>query len=366
MSTAASSFSNAPGNRVRVDAPRWVAKVVAALEAQQPQTRGELIERTGGLEIEINLALDRAMTDGQIERKIIAGRISYHLPDWQPATPARSKPSPLPSTAEVLPAAAATPAPVSAQPAVVAAAEPLAAPAPSAVVVASVRDRVLSYVAKHASADGCTSAIVASGIAHELEATKAAMKQLRDKGLLRLQGRKRSARWFITPAGQQRLGTESIPGVTTPAVQPIDTASSTAVLAARQTLTAVTEPAGSRDEPSFSISGHDFEPAGDELLAWHAQRAESEAARRQSALAGPAPAFADLNELFEMPAAMRNTGEDVDAGVATSVLIDSARFALWSDGRLEIDAGSDHVTLSPPAARALLDYLDRVCAIDPH
>ncbi len=163
------------------------------------------------------------------------------------------------------------------------------------------------------------------------------------------------------------------PALATPAVQPIDTATSTAVPAAQTDLPrAVTEPAGSRHELSDSDADVDpdsfFEADIDPLLAWHADRADKEAARREQQRQCPAAPF------LALPDAMRNTGQAIPCSigeiaefdVATSLQIDSASYALWSDGRLEIDAGDQHIALSSSATRALIDYLDRVCAIELH
>ncbi len=266
------------------------------------------------------------------------------------------------STTPAAPTAAAVPEPAAVQVPHTVAAMPLAIHKVSttAHVHAELRDRVLQLVAE-SEEDGAKSQEVAQALMQDQEAIKTKLKSLRDKGLLCVRGKALSARWFLTDAGRAHLGikplaatTEFTPGLANPAVQPIDTATSTAASAVCTTLATVTEPAGPRDGLSSFEHAGDFEPAADELLAWHQQRAEQEAERRQ-------PAFA-------LPNAMRNTGDDgvADLAVAGCVLIDTASFALWSDGRLEIDAGSDHVTLSQPATRALLDYLDRVCAIEQH
>ncbi len=381
-------------------------RVLEMLGELQPLTPGQIRADVPYPDATVNVALDRLQTDEDVTRRIIDGRIVYHLPDWQPAKAARRLPgAPMPvGTAVALaivgpvaapaaaPAPAPVPAPAPAAPLPAPAPEPAPAPmpAPAAVPVVAhkaigrprkyecVRDRVLQVVFESGEG-GAKSLDVATVLEHDLEATKAALKQLRDKGLLRLEGVVKTARWFITDAGRSRLGiapqevkTESTPGVTTPAVQPIDTATSTAVPAAPPlSPRAVTEPAGPRDGLFDPYA--DFEPAADELLAWHAQRAEHEAARRrQAAGESAAVVFGDLNELmpstFVLPNAMRNSGDADKAplDVATSVLVDTASYALWSDGRLEIDAGDQHVTLSQPATRALLAYLDRVCAIEQH
>lgn len=251
---------------------------------------------------------------------------------------------------------------------------------------ASNGERVLSYL-RNAPASGCTGREIFEALNLAQPAFSVAVRKLEAQGqVIRIGSRANAPLYSLSPSAEAALKTtaeacitaaappESNPGLASPAVQPIDTATSTAVPAARETHMAVTEPAGPRDGLSIFENVGAFEPAADELLAWHAQRAEHEAARRRQAAGEPAAVvFGDLNELmppaFVLPDAMRNSGCDggappVDA--VTCVLIDTASYALWSDGRLEIDAGSDHVTLSQPATRALLDYLDRVCAIEQH
>ena len=357
-------------NRIRVDVPRVLNRVVDALEASQPQTRGELMLSTGGTEMELNVVLDRAMTDGQVERKIIAGRISYHLADWEPSAPARSKPSPLPSLKEVLPPPEApTVVAVDLQPTPVSAPEPILVPeevaepvaeapvtAPSAATPAVQLDQ--RATAQSALLDALTRTDkpalmneLAAAAGLSLVAAKSALQELRLKGLVAVQGRSRASRWFM--AGTQP---NHPPGVTTPAAQAIDAEVSTPAPAVPDLSATVTVPAGPRDGLSFPGELH-FEPATDELLAWHAAAAERESARRQTKR--PALPFGDLNDLFELPEAMRNTGEPA------AKRVNAARYALWSDGRLEIDAGDQHWHLSQSATRSLFDYLDRVCAIAP-
>ncbi|MCX7061359.1 MAG: hypothetical protein NTZ11_10765 [Gammaproteobacteria bacterium] len=225
-------------------------------------------------------------------------------------------------------------------------------------------DRVLRFL-KEADPEARTGREIFDALGITQSAFSLAVRALEARGQVIRTGRHNAPLYALSPSAAVALTrsdddsgsavpAESTPGLANPAVQPIDTATSTAASAVCATLATVTEPAGPRDGLSSFEHAGDFEPAADELLAWHQQRAEQEAERRQ-------PAFA-------LPNAMRNTGDDgaADLAVTGCVLIDTASFALWSDGRLEIDAGSDHVTLSQPATRALLDYLDRVCAIEQH
>jgi len=95
-------------------------------------------------------------------------------------------------------------------------------------------------------------------------------------------------------------------------------------------------------------------------LDWHAASAEREAQRRNAA------PTAD----FPLPDAMSNTGEwEPEATTelaATSALIEDAKFAIWSDGRLEIDAGDTHLTLSQATTRRLFGFLDQFSSIEAH
>lgn len=194
--------------------------------------------------------------------------------------------------------------------------------------------------------------------AHLLEA-------LEEKDLVHREGQKRTTRWSLTTQGRNYLAaaskadapsTELTPGISTPAALPIDADISTAAPAARETYTAVTEPAGPRDGPSSSI---DPAPTLDETLGWHEAAAQHEARRRAALQIGALP----------LPEAMCNAGlwepEALSKPGATSVLVDDAKFAIWSDGRCEIDAGVLHLTLSEEVTQRLFSFVGQFIAIDP-
>ncbi|WP_273456373.1 hypothetical protein [Nevskia ramosa] len=355
--------------------PSEYERVMSAIEQQieihQPMTIGQMRACLPETEVVVNTALDRLMTAERVSRRVIAGRIVYFLPDWTPPKPGHRKPEALGGTEQpeaVIVPRAATAALTATDIQVLrdSVAEPVKAvviPPPESVSVRPLtlrRQRVVDVLA--AQAEPLSSADIAGLLGLERMAATTVLKELRDAGLVQTCGLKSGTRWFLTVAGSElasapskNAATESHPGLAPPAAQPIDAGSSTAAPAARDTYTAVTEPAGPRDGLSSSA-----DPALNATLDWHAASAEREAQRRNAA------PVAD----FALPDAMSNAGEWEPEAIsepgATSVLVDDAKFALWSDGRLEIDAGDTHLTLTVAVTRQLFTFLDHVCAIDHH
>ncbi len=382
---------------VRVDTASASSRIAQALEITQPLTKGELMKICELQEIEVNVTLDRMQTSEEVVRKVIAGRIVYHLPDWEPPKPQRGT---SPRAAEAV------------QPAV---AKLLAAPEPKAVSIAksvdlpkivtpasqttltnvpppaktvrlpapgSLQRRVLDALyrfGKPTRMEDIGSFLTLSNVR-----TTSALKELKKSvnGLVDNQGNKRSALWFLTEKSRAALEaipgntqtpipasalqpTESSPGSSAPAAQPIDAAVSTAEPAGSPTSNPVTVPPSPRDSSGPSISGAESIPG---TLSWHEARARAEAARRSGLQ--PMGALGDTNDLITA-AGLSTVDTDparveyeIAEDVATSVQISKdAAFALWSDGRLEIAAGNDFVSLTPGVTRALIRYLDHTCGV---
>lgn len=375
------------------------SRIAQALEITQPLTKGELMKICELQEIEVNVTLDRMQTTEEVVRKVIAGRIVYHLPDWEPPKPQRGT---SPRAAEAV------------QPAV---AKLLAAPEPKAVSIAksvdlpkivtpasqttltdvpapaktvrlpapgSLQRRVLDALyrfGKPTRMEDIGSFLTLSNVR-----TTSALKELKKSvnGLVDNQGNKRSALWFLTEKSRAALEaipgntptpipasalqhTESSPGELAPAAQPIDAAVSTAEPAGSPTSNPVTVPPSPRDSSGPSIPDDADIPG---TPAWHAARAEAEAERRSRV--SQQNAFGDINDLlaasgFEAVIGLgKGVSYEPEPDVATSIQISKdAAFALWSDGRLEIAAGDDFVSLTPGVTRALIRYLDHICGVIP-
>ncbi len=388
---------------VRVDTATVSSRVIAALEASQPQTRGELMKNCDLMDIEANVALDRMQTADEVVRKVIAGRIVYHLPDWEPpklqrgAAP-RAPDGLQPAVAKLLaapaPKAVATSAEVPSGAQVTlpqVAATPVALP-PSPSTAAHVRlptpgcnqRRVLDALYRFGKPTRMED--IASFLQLSNDSTSSALKEMKKSifGLGDNLGSTRAAVWFLTEKSRAALDaipgntltpipasalqhTESSPGSSiAPAAQPIDAAVSTADPAGSTTSNPVTDPPGPRDSSGPSIPDDADIPG---TPAWHAARAEAEAERRSRPRSQST--FGDINDLLTAASVLHDVAEAatqpfIEPDVATSIQISKdAAFALWSDGRLEIAAGDDFVSLTPGVTRALIRYLDHTCGVIP-
>lgn len=196
---------------------------------------------------------------------------------------------------------------------------------------------------------------------------------------------------------KHRPTTESKPALSKPDAQPIDASKSTAAPAAPADLPgAVKEPAGPRHGPSSNSTPDAVTVAEGQSVQQQPAAAATQKTpqpdifaelrkavhraqdRRPPAViltfplpgAAPPPEFGDINDLISpTPVPQRyqvlpEPRESEPADVVNSLHITQAKYALWSDGSFEIDAGDHHMTFSKTGFKALIDYLDQVCAID--
>ncbi len=350
------------------DTTKLQDRIVEALEFEQPQIKSNLLKACiPATELELNIALDRAQTADQIVRRVCAGRIEFHLPDWEPARPARQPPR--------------ASGPITQAPKVAAANE--VQPGKP-----KLNERVLAWMA--AQPHAVKSQEIADGCGLTQQQVRDALKSLMAKKRVVLDGRGPSARWAcirpspIDPArsaaheSQPSLSQRVPPAEAAQAQVAENGASSEAVPAGESG--SETEPSRSRKEPFIPVANVDAKVAFNEAraVAESSKRTQGEVVltepsdrwklSRMAQMHAGEPAYEGLDELGdflaggEAPASIpRTAAED-----AIAVLSDRCLAALWSDGSLQIDAGDVNLTLTPAATRVLIDYLDRVCAIDMH
>lgn len=322
--------------QIRVAVPAAIDKLVGVLEAEQPLTKGELCARSGLTDLEVNVALDRAQTDERVTRRVIAGRVVFHLPHWvQPRPTPRKQQDTLEAAAGIAPATVAPTQPPEAEPQASAAIAPTAdtpeAPAsvsaqpepPPSISGISTTDALVFVSLIHAGPEGRRLGRIVQLTELPEVRVKRALVLLRERKLVELHGSKAGATWHLTDRGRT-AATEA--GIETNA--PTDSQ----------------QPPRRKDVQPIDMSASNIDGS----------KSRADSIRPVISPAGP------RDGLNASALAAEQSAPDQ---VPVSARIEQAEFGLWSDGRLEIDAGDIHLTLTPAVVKRLATYLDHTCSL---
>lgn len=290
--------------------------------------------------LKLNVLLDQMQTDDKIVRRTIGPRVCYHLPGGSAAT---AKPAPVVHDA---PAPATPAAVVKAGPDHrIADVTPAAAPPvsergkrrdlvrdPAGLAIGSTEERVYECLRRDGPARWHYLAKVLKLGEHQV---KNRLKVLHKKGRVQLTRKgPRHTVWSAVPIG---IGSSARPTSAPPPGEP------------------------------YAPGGHarcTLETIGDleQKIGFHEQAAEREAATRAAQQAEAI--HVEANGVTSAEMAALTTPHFVTGLKVAAADPSPLRCVLYSDGELVIERGDDLLRLSTAETRQLIDYLDRVCAID--